>query len=216
MGKGNFIFIHVSSSGLSFSSHFLILSHLDLSLCISYYLIQYVFLILFVLFLSVLLHPVSIFVLVTCLSHLVSSFFSFSSLLFCIICSVFICLSSCLFLFFRSCLSFVSCNMACPSHLICSILSYFSHDCPFFLLLISSSRFFFLFYFYVSCPLLAFLFFNSCLILSFFLLILSLLLMSLVLSLFSTCLILSGVSFSSILFVLSLLLLSLLYPFFLI
>ncbi len=160
MGKGNFIFIHVSSSGLSFSSHFLILSHLDLSLCISYYLIQYVFLILFVLFLSVLLHPVSIFVLVT-LSFLTLSHLSFLFLLFffCIICSVFILSLILPLLFFRSCLSFVSCNMACPSHLICSILSYFSHVALSFLLLISSSRFLFsvLFLCLMSSPCLSFL-----------------------------------------------------------
>lgn len=172
---------------------FLILSHLDPSLFISYCLIQCVFLISFVLFLSVLLHPVSIFVLVT-LSFLTLSHLSFLFLLFffCIIFSVFILSLILPFLFFRSCLS-------CLSHviwrflLISSSLVLFFSSCPFLFYFLSHLLvFFLLFYFYVSCPLLASLFFNSC----HFSFSSCLSFLCLILFLFSTCLILFGVSFS--------------------
>ncbi len=90
------------------------------------------------------------------LSHLSFLFLLF---FFCIICSVFILSLILPLLFFRSCLSFVSCNMACPSHLICSILSYFSHVPFLFSCLSHLLVFFFLFLFLclMSSPCLSFL-----------------------------------------------------------
>lgn len=180
----------VSPSLLLFSSCLvlilLFLSHIISQAC----LIQCVFLILFVLF---------------CLSFsILSPFLSMSPCLFSpglILLFFFFSFLYNLFCFHlvSPFLMSVSCNLLCPSHFICSILSCLCFLCLIFLILplsflflVSSSLvFFFLFYFYVSYPLLASPFFNSCLILSFFLV-----------SLFYLS-ILSGVSFSSIRFVLS-------------